>query len=566
MASSSFMRSLLLFHLFFFFSLLYPLSSTAQLYKLTTGLGSKLLSHPKPLKNPSPTRFFEVTKPVKVPKTKPCSSLVLQHDFASTYGKPPVIVPYSPPSHCPSQNFSKIVLKWTATCKGRQFDRIFGVWLDGVELLRSCTAEPKATGIVWTVEKDITRYSSLLLKSQTSQTQTLAVYMGNIVDETYTGVYHVNLSFHFYPADDSNFLKSGYGSRPDLILPISRNLPLNDGLWFEIQNQTHVEGKEFIIPKNAYRAVLEVYVSFHENDEFWYLNPPNDYIDVNNLTGSIPGNSAFREVLVSLDGELVGAVWPFTVIHTGGVNPLLWRPISAIGSFNLPSYDIEITPFLGNLLDGKSHGLGFSVTNALNVWFIDANLHLWLDNKSKRTQGKLLGHNSKSSSSISTLSMEGLNASFLIHSTRSISSVDGSNRESENPSYKRSSFYIAAFFNLCCQSTKTFPLNLYYDIINQGNGNFVAKSKIKLGFNEKRSKKLGSTSSKIALKNLQKGRGNMHVEGNLVTNGTAATSQVYEYVDPKGCYFRNVSSSNGTILYDEASNSCSVSVRSIELE
>ncbi|RVX03942.1 Peptide-N4-(N-acetyl-beta-glucosaminyl)asparagine amidase A [Vitis vinifera] len=291
MASSSFMRSLLLFHLFFFFSLLYPLSSTAQLYKLTTGLGSKLLSHPKPLKNPSPTRFFEVTKP------------------------PPVIVPYSPPSHCPSQNFSKIVLKWTATCKGRQFDRIFGVWLDGVELLRSCTAEPKATGIVWTVEKDITR--SLPCESL----------------------------FHFYPADDSNFLKSGY--EPD-----------------------SCGGKEFIIPKNAYRAVLEVYVSFHENDEFWYLNPPNDYIDVNNLTGSIPGNSAFREVLVSLDGELVGAVWPFTVIHTGGVNPLLWRPISAIGSFNLPSYDIEITPFLGNLLDGKSHGLGFSVTNALNVYIL----------------------------------------------------------------------------------------------------------------------------------------------------------------------------------------------------
>ena len=596
MASSSFMRSLLLFHLFFFLSLLYPLSSTAQLYKLTTGLGSKLLSHPKPLKNPSPTRFFEVTKPVKVPKTKPCSSLVLQHDFASTYGKPPVIVPYSPPSHCPSQNFSKIVLEWTATCKGRQFDRIFGVWLDGVELLRSCTAEPKATGIVWTVEKDITRYSSLLLKSQTSQTQTLAVYIGNIVDETYTGVYHVNLSFHFYPADDSNLLKSGYGSRPDLILPISRNLPLNDGLWFEIQNQTHVEGKEFIIPKNAYRAVLEVYVSFHENDEFWYLNPPNDYIDVNNLTGSIPGNSAFREVLVSLDGELVGAVWPFTVIHTGGVNPLLWRPISAIGSFNLPSYDIEITPFLGNLLDGKSHGLGFSVTNALNVWFIDANLHLWLDNKSKRTQGKLLGHNSKSSSSISTSSMEGLNASFLIHSTRSISSrgwVKSSHGKMTTKTTQDFNFMnkmdISKNGNLqivnqriqvtndlhttlpssstyVVKSTKTFPLYLYYDIINQGNGSFVAKSKIKLGFNEKRSKKLGSTSSKIALKNLQKGRGNMHVEGNLVTNGTAATSQVYEYVDPKGCYFRNVSSSNGTILYDEASNSCTIRVRSIELE
>ncbi|KAK9269102.1 hypothetical protein L1049_000871 [Liquidambar formosana] len=94
-----------------------------------------------------------------------------------------------------------------------------------------------------------------------------------------------------------------------------------------------------------------------------------------------------------MDGEVVGAIWPFTVIFTGGVNPLLWRPITAIGSFDLPSYDIEITPFLGTILDGKTHEFGFTVTNALNVWYIDANLHLWLDNESQKTTGKLLTHN-----------------------------------------------------------------------------------------------------------------------------------------------------------------------------
>ena len=505
-----------------------------------------------------------------------------------------MVVPYSPPSHCKSQNFSKIVLEWTATCKGRQFDRIFGVWLDGVELLRSCTAEPRKSGIVWTVEKDITRYSSLLLKNQNGQirNQNLAVYMGNIIDETYTGIYHVNLSFHFYPSDDSNFLKSGYGSRPDLIIPISRNLPLNDGLWFEIQNQTHVESKKFMIPQTAYRAVLEVYVSFHENDEFWYTNPPNEYIDLNNLTGSLPGNSAFREVLVSLDGELVGAVWPFTVIHTGGVNPLLWRPISAIGSFNLPSYDIEITPFLGNLLDGKSHRLGFSVTNALNVWFIDANLHLWLD--SKKTQGRLLGHDSKSSSSTSTLSMKGLNATFFIHSTRSISShgwVESSHGKMTTKTTQDFGFMnkmVMAkngdlqivnqkiqFTNdlhttlpsstYTLKSTKTFPLYLYYDYTNQGNGSYVAKSKIKMGFNENRVKKVGSTLSRTLLNSLQKGRGDTRVKGHLVINGIGATSQVYKYVGPNSCYSRNVSSSNYTILYDEVSDCCGKKVRFMKL-
>ncbi|MCD7448896.1 hypothetical protein HAX54_046990 [Datura stramonium] len=53
----------------------------------------------------------------------------------------------------------------------------------------------------------------------------------------------------------------------DLIIPISRNLQLNDGLWFEIENSTDVQSKDFKIPPNVYKAVLEVYVSFHENDE-----------------------------------------------------------------------------------------------------------------------------------------------------------------------------------------------------------------------------------------------------------------------------------------------------------
>lgn len=64
--------------------------------------------------------------------------------------------------------------------------------------------------------------------------------MGNIVDSTYTGVYHVNVSIHFYPAKEHSNVPTlssadklvvhGYDSKADLILPISRNFPLNDGL------------------------------------------------------------------------------------------------------------------------------------------------------------------------------------------------------------------------------------------------------------------------------------------------------------------------------------------------
>lgn len=473
------------------------------------------------------------------------------------------------------------MLEWTATCKGLQFDRIFGVWIGGVELLRSCTAEPRATGIVWTVKKDITRYYSLLMTNST-----LAVYLGNIVDSTYTGVYHVNVTIHFYPAEKIKNLDDELVGGADLILPISRNLPLNDGLWFEIKNSADVESKEFKIPQNAYRAVLEVYVSFHENDEFWYSNLPNEYIDANNLDGT-PGNGPFREVLVSMDGTLVGAIWPFTVIFTGGINPLLWRPITGIGSFDLPSYDIEITPLLEKLLDGKTHNLSFGVTNALNVWYVDANLHIWLDKKSRNTEGKLLSHNSSPLLVSSVLDFTGLNGTFLTSVSRSISSTGwvksshGKITTNSDQKLGYSNFMVMGnngnlqivnqvidmnnsvnikmpytSIDHSIESFKRFPLYLYSDYVDQGDGTYISVANLTLGFNEKRVKACAFGLSVSSLKNLQNGQGSMLVKGNLVVSGLGSTQQLYHYEDGKFCYSRNVSSSNYTVLYDEVGNTC----------
>ncbi|XP_022717277.1 peptide-N4-(N-acetyl-beta-glucosaminyl)asparagine amidase A-like [Durio zibethinus] len=570
--------------------LLDPLFSQANLHRSKTLLKSSLMSQPSTNATIPPTLFFEVTKPINVPNTNPCTLSVLQHDFGFTYGKPPVLANYNFPSDCPHQEFSRIVLEWNATCKGRQFDRIFGVWLSGVELLRSCTAEPRATGIVWSVKKDVTRYSSLLLLNKT---QTFAVYLGNLVDQTYTGVYHVNVTIYFYPAVEkvNHFdekwenLGSGVGSQADLIIPFSRDLPLNDGLWYEIENATDVKVKEFEIPQNVYRAVLEVYVSFHENDEFWYGNLPNEYIAANNLTG-FAGNGPFREVVVSLDGEVVGAVWPFTVVYTGGINPLLWRPTSAIGSFDLPTYDIEITPFLGNILDGKTHKLSFGVTNALNVWYIDGNLHLWLDSKSAKTDGKLLQHDVVPLGVSSVSDFKGLNGTFVTNTTRFISSTGWvkstygmvTTTSIQNLSYSNSmvmgkdgnlqivnqTIHFDDFVYVKMpasnvkseKSLKRFLFYLYSDNLDQGNGTSLSVANFTLGFNEKKFKDADARSPNSSLRNLQEGNGVMVVKDNLVVSGVASTQQTYNYDGSKFCYFRNVSSSNYTILYDEVRNTC----------
>ncbi|VVA38662.1 PREDICTED: peptide-N4-(N-acetyl-beta-glucosaminyl)asparagine [Prunus dulcis] len=377
-------------------------------------------------------------------------------------------------------------------------------------------------------------------------------------------------------------LASGYHSWADLILPISRNLPLNDGLWFEVQNSNDTELKEFKIPQNAYRAVLEVYVSFHENDEFWYSNLPNEYIAANNLSGT-PGNGPFREFVVSLDGEVVGAVWPFTVIFTGGINPLLWRPITAIGSFDLPTYDIEITPFLGKILDGKSHKFGFNVTNALNVWYIDANLHLWLDKQSTKTEGKLFKHSSLPLVVSLVSDFKGLNGTFLTRTSRSVSSTGWvkssygniTTRSIQDFYYSNSMvlgkdgnmqivnqkiiFNDSVYINLpssyvhSLTSHKTFPLYLYTDFLGQGNGTYLLITNVDLGFIEKKS---GLGFSNSSLRNLQSAEGNMVVKNNLVVSGLGSTQQVYRYDGGKFCYFRNISSSNYTILYDKVGSKC----------
>ncbi|KAL4325073.1 hypothetical protein GQ457_11G013810 [Hibiscus cannabinus] len=568
--------------------LLDPFFSQANLHASKTFLRSSLFSQPSTNETIPPSLFFEVTKPIQVPHTEPCSLAVLQHDFGFTYGKPPVLADYNFPSGCPHREFSKIVLEWNATCEGRQFDRIFGVWLSGVELLRSCTAEPTATGIFWSVKKDITRYSSLLLSNKT---QTFAVYLGNLVDKTYTGVYHVNVTLYFYPAVEKNDLYmekrrnlgSEIDSKADMVIPFSRDLPLNDGLWYEIQNANDVKVKEFEIPQNVYRAVLEVYVSFHENDEFWYGNLPNEFIAANNLTG-YAGNGPFREVVVSLDGDVIGAVWPFTVVFTGGINPLLWRPISAIGSFDLPTYDIEITPFLGNLLDGKPHNLSFSVTNALNVWYIDANLHLWLDSKSAKTEGKLLQYINVPLGVSSVLDFKGLKGTFVTNTTRFISSTGWvkssygtvTTKVIRDLSYSNTMVMngnlqiinqiihfndsmnanIPAPNALSKKSLKRFLFHLYSDEIDQGNGTSLSLANVTLGFDEKKFNYAYSGSPSSSLKNLQKGEGVMVVKNNLVISGVASTQQSYSYHGGKFCYSRNVSSSNYTILSDEVKRTC----------
>ena len=111
--------------------------------------------------------------------------------------------------------------------------------------------------------------------------------------------------------------------------------------------------------------------------------------------------------------------------------------------------------------------------------------------------------------------------------------------------------------SLSMESFKRFPLYLYSDYVDQENETYSMVTNLTLGFNEERVKATGFGFFVSSLKNLQNGQGVMLVKGHSVVSGLGSTQQAYQYDGTKFCYFRNVTSSNYTILYDKVDNTCS---------
>lgn len=527
--------------------------------------------------NASPEEYIEVSRPINHPANKTCSILVLEHDFGNTYGKPPVEVSYSPPAKC-SSNWDKVVLQWRVTCKGEQYDRIAGVWLSGVEILRTSTAEPTEAGISWEVNKDITRYSTLLNKPQT-----LVVMLENLVDSTYTGIYHVTISFHFFENHDAQFPK--YPAPADLILPISKSSPNNGGHWFWLQSTSDIQSQKLLVPSNAYRAVVEIYVSAHVNDEFWYSNPPDAYIEANNLT-TPRGNGDFREVVCFIDGVVVGAVWPFPVVFTGGINPLFWAPVVGIGAFDLPAYDLEVTPFLGQLLDGNPHTFGLRVMDGIATWFVDANLHLWLDEVSMQTLGMLMDYQAPAFSPSLVSNFEGLDGLFQTYGERRISYCGWVKSTQGNLTTHVLQIFnytnLVTFENkggtkivkLKIETTEkvtvetplesvssqtisnSYPLYMYSASFDKENGTYLAITNISHAFNKDVANVFPSGSTFSSLKNSQNAQGSMLVKDHSVLSGNASTEQTYKYRGSDGCYFRILSVKDSKFIKDYSDTLC----------
>ncbi|KAL4574998.1 hypothetical protein LXL04_021838 [Taraxacum kok-saghyz] len=557
----------------------------------------------------APQQYFEVTHPLPTDDVTPaCSVSVLDHSFGNTYGSPPVSVNYTPPpATC---EWSLAVLEFRAECKGEQYDRIAGIWIDGVELLRTSTAQPTEDGIFWSVRKDVTRYSSVISKPNL----TLAVMLENLVNDEFTGVYHVNVSFLFYSDKVASvptvplFMVPGesgahtlnrklisveisenedkievdrvlnslypYNKPADWVIPISSGL--DDGFWFRIQDEFHIQTTNVEISQKTYKAVLELYVSFHGDDEFWYMNPTDSYVETNHLaTGRAHG--AYREVLVTIDGQLVGSVIPFPVIFTGGINPLFWEPVVSIGAFDLPSYDIDMTPFLGLLLDNKSHSIGLQVAEGISFWLIDANLHIWLDQSNvnaetinykvpsmviqRKSEFALLDGEFELEGERSSEATGSVNSSFGILKTQITEKTkfksklkfksEGTMKQLDQKIKKKTKIKITNEIGQVIGSLKVkteYPTKISIDTQpGVDKDTFVMTTKVQ---QERSEKFYGENYSRI-LNHKQNCSGSMVVLGNSVLSGSSENHQNYNYQDEFGCYSRNVDVVDGNLVGDQ---------------
>ncbi|WP_406480506.1 peptide-N4-asparagine amidase [Streptomyces sp. NBC_01615] len=296
--------------------------------------------------------------PIAAPAAKSCEVTVAEAQFRDFT---PYRGTYAPPSGC-GDRWSKVVLRLDGKVKGRQFDRLGYLHIGGVEIFRTSTPEPSPDGIEWSVEKDVTRYSDTF-----RQSRDVEMLIGNVVDDTYTGVLDVKATLTFYAAEKP--------AKPAAATP-DRVLTLQDGT--------------LTTPRNSERIVAEVYATGSGGgcEEFWYLTVPD----------SAPyscqaDNGPYREVQIKVDGQLAGIAEPFPTVWTGGwSNPFLWYVIPGPRAFDVKPIEYDLTPFAGLLNDGRPHQVDVSVVGVpegQTGWSAPVNVLVWQDAKSEHVSGAL---------------------------------------------------------------------------------------------------------------------------------------------------------------------------------
>jgi hypothetical protein len=304
------------------------------------------------------------------PDTTPCV-VTLFNNFAFADFSPK---PFSFTPACPGP-WAKVVLNADFSIQaGRQFDRTAEIWIGGVNVYFGTTSEPSGTvARSWHIERDLTDYSALF-----NTTQNGRVDLGNLVNSTFTSTLFGTATIQFYPlARHQDAPRTA-----DLVLPLASDP--TGGTAF-LSNSTSTLTKTFALPTNVERAFIDVVAESQAGDEFWYTCVPDD------VAGELQscGGGAFRESQVTIDGTPAGVAPVYPWIYTGGIDPLLWRPIPGVQTLNFAPYRVDLTPFAGVLSNGQPHQVAVSVFGANNGFSTTATLLAFQDHGSNQVTGEV---------------------------------------------------------------------------------------------------------------------------------------------------------------------------------
>ena len=296
---------------------------------------------------------------------------------------------FSPSAQC-SGPWSKIVLEANfSVTPGRQYDRTASIWLDGVNIFYGTTQEPSAhVSPHWRVERNLTDYASLFRHAGKG-----TVILDNYINHVDNGVIHSSARLLFYPA-----AKGASTPAPANHVYGLDSSPRGDVA--DVQNSHDTLAHTFSLPRNIEHAYLDVIAQSQATDEQWYMCIDNAdlartrYFSLGPPASGDPleqcGNTSFREVEVSIDGQPAGRapVYPWT--YTGGVDPYLWRPTPDIQTLNFVPYRINLTPFAALLDNGRPHTISVRVIDAHHYFSLAANLLVYLDHGRKVLTGRLI--------------------------------------------------------------------------------------------------------------------------------------------------------------------------------
>ncbi len=333
---------------------------------------------PAPAEFSSTANPMTLDPPLQVPPSRPVV-VTIAKDAAFGNGPPPVVNTVS----LPKGNFAEVVLQVTGTESGRQYDRLCEIFDGPTEIFLGVTPEPTPQGITWHAERDVTGYMPLL-----SGTRTFSTYVDNYLSSVDTGIPTITARLLFYPAAGSfrpphtaglsnpalagdAINETGPASPatspgvPSSVVPL---LPQGASNTLTTIGSGQSETATVTLPHDVTTATLDLYAIGQSTDEFWWSLVP-----------------AFREIEVSIDNKPAGVVWPFPYVYTGGVNPLIWRPLTGVHTLDIPTYRLDLTPFAGVL--GGTHTVTITVAGNAGYWLAGGSL--LLTTASRPTSGRV---------------------------------------------------------------------------------------------------------------------------------------------------------------------------------